>query len=219
MKEVILVPTSHVASQSLKAVRKTIEEKKPDCVAVELDINRYYAMKNEKTASGREVIRAFGLMNFLVYWLMKNLQKSLGEKTGIIPGSEMVGAVDIASENHIKVAFIDRDIGLTFARMSRIPWSERLKLAWFLVKGFLAIIFSKIYKGKHVFDLSKVPPKQVIDEAMALLRREFPNIHRVLVSERDEIMASKIINLTKEFDCIVVVAGAGHYDGLRKRLA
>jgi pheromone shutdown-related protein TraB len=219
MGEVILVPTSHVATQSLRAVRKTIEDKRPDCVAVELDINRYYAMKNEKAASAMEIIKAFGIINFLVYTLMKDLQKSLGEKTGIIPGSEMVGAVDIASENKIKVAFIDRDISLTFMRMSRIPWSERLKLVWFLVKGGLAIMFSKIYKGKYTFDLAKLPEKRMVDEAMALLRSEFPNIYRILVSERDEIMAAKVRTLTKEFERIVVVVGAGHYEGIMKKLA
>ena len=219
MKEITIVPTSHIADQSVKSVRKAIEEKKPDCIAVELDINRYYSMKTEESVSNNDMIKAFGPMNFIIYWLMRKLQRYLGGKVGIIPGSEMIKAVDIASENKIKVAFIDRDIGLTFFRMTKIPRLEKLKMIWLLVKGSLGLLLSKIYKGKYTLDLTKTPPKEMVEEAMELLKKELPNIYRVLVSERDKIMTAKIKSLMKEFDNIVVVVGAGHYEGIKKRLS
>lgn len=218
MKEITIVPTSHVADQSLKDVRKAIEENKPDCVAVELDLNRYYAMKTEESVSNTEMIKTFGAMNFIIYWFMKKLQKYLGNKVGIIPGSEMMKAVEIASEHKIKVAFIDRDITLTFMRMSRIPKTEKLKMIWLLIKGSLGILFSKIYKGKYTLDLTKTPPKEIINEAMALLKKELPAFYKIFVTERDKYMISSIKNLSKEFDNVVVVIGAGHYEGIMKKL-
>jgi len=218
MKEVTLVPTSHIAAQSLKAVKKAIEESKPECIAVELDMNRYYAMKTEETATNREMLRSFGAMNFMIFWLMKSIQGYLGGKVGIMPGAEMVKAVDLASEYRIKVAFIDRNIALTFQRMSDIPKKEKLKMFWFLIKGSLGLLFSKIYKGKYSFDLTKTPPKELVNEAMSMLREELPTMYKVLVSERDAHMARRIRELLTEFDNMVVVIGAGHYDGIRKRL-
>lgn len=218
MKEITLIPTSHIADQSLRAVRKAIEEKKPECVAVELDINRYYGMKTESTVSGGEMLKRFGIMNYLIYSLMKGLQKYLGDKVGILPGSEMMRAVDIASQHKIKVAFIDRDIGVTFMRMSRIPVWEKLKMLWLLVKGSLGLIFSKIYKGKYTLDLTKTPPEDIVNEAMELLEKQLPGIYRVLVKERDAYMAARIKELMKEFGNIVVVIGAGHNKGISRIL-
>ena len=218
MKEVTLVPTSHVANQSLAAVRRAIEENSPDCVAVELDINRYYAMKTHETATSGEMIKVFGTINFLIYHVMKGLQKNLGGRTGIIPGSEMTGAVEVAAEHKIKVAFIDRDIAATFARLSAIPRRQKLKMLWFLLKGSLGLLFSKIYKGKYSFDLSKTPSSELVKEAMSLLKRELPDIYRILVTERDAYMTARIRSLLRDFDNIVVVIGAGHREGIEKRL-
>jgi pheromone shutdown-related protein TraB len=219
MKEITLVPTSHIAEQSLKSVQKAIEEKKPPCIAVELDINRYYAMKTEQQVSGIEMLRSFGPVNYIIYFLMKKIQTSLGDKVGVLPGSEMVRAVDIASENRIKVAFIDRDIGITFLRLSKIPFSEKLNMIWFLIKGSLGLLFSKIYKGKYTFDLTKNPSEDLVNEAMAVMKKELPGIYKVLVTERDTYMANRIKSLLKEFDNIVIVTGAGHYKGIKKKLS
>ncbi len=49
MNKIILVGTSHIAKQSIRRVKKAIEENKPDIVAVELDSKRFYSIIAKKT--------------------------------------------------------------------------------------------------------------------------------------------------------------------------
>jgi len=216
MARIVIVPTSHIAEESLGNVKRTIEREDPDLVAVELDMDRFIAMEEGKNTS-IHTVKNIGFLDFSLYFLMKKLQDWLGKKVGILPGSEMLMAVRIAEERGIDVAFIDRDIRITFFRMGSIPWREKLKLVWFLVKGFLfGWIISKI--RREGIDLRKVPPEEVIDRALSVIKREFPNIYRVLVRERDIFMSRKLIKLSGRYRKIVAVVGAGHKKGLEKLL-
>ncbi|MFH1977979.1 MAG: TraB domain-containing protein [Candidatus Aenigmatarchaeota archaeon] len=215
MAKIILVPTSHIASESVKKVESVIEKEEPDCVAVELDINRFFAQRKGEGASDSEVLKNIGFSSFLVYWTMKKLQNWLGKKTGILPGSEMMQAVKIAEKKKLTIAFIDRDIRQTFLRIQKITTGEKLKLFWFLIKGIvIGSVWSKLSRQK--IDLSKLPPKDMIDDAMSILREEFPQLYKVLLTERNIFMVKKLEDLSTKFKKIVVVIGAGHYDGMKK---
>lgn len=219
MTDIILVPTSHVARESLKNVKKAIEREKPDCVAVELDMNRYYSMKEQSKGSTLDAMKNLGFLTFVLYWFLKSLQSWLGKRTGILPGSEMVGAVDVAREAGIKVALIDRDIRITVTRMNSIPWTEKAKMILFLFKGItIDYLLMKLGRGGQRIDLNKVPPKEIIDKAMTMMKGEFPSMYRVLVNERDHFMAERLRDMSRKFRKIVVVIGAGHIDGIRKLL-
>jgi pheromone shutdown-related protein TraB len=213
-----IVPTSHIAEQSLRDIRKAVERENPDLIAVELDMDRFIAMQEEEKTSTLRALRSLGFFNFLVYSLMKRIQNWLGKKVGILPGSEMLSAVRIAEEKAIHVAFIDRDVRLTFLRMGSVPKTERLKLVWFMIKGFtIGALMSKLGRGRSI-DLRKLPPEELIDQAMALLSKEFPNIYRVLVRERDVYMKRKLTELSERYHRIVAVVGAGHKRGLERGL-
>jgi len=221
MIDIVLVPTSHVARESLKSVKNAIEKEKPECVAVELDINRYYAMKEESKAKGStlDAMRNLGFLTFILYWVLKSLQSWIGKKMGILPGSEMVEAVDVARKAGIKVALIDRDIRITVTRMNQIPWTEKAKLLLFLLKGMIIDYpLMKLGRGGQKIDLNKVPPKEIINEAMRTMKKEFPHLYRVLVTERDKFMSARLKDMSKKFKKIVVVIGAGHLDGITKML-
>ncbi len=219
MKKIILVPTSHVAKQSLKKVKEVIEKEKPDCVAVELDMNRYSAMKEQEKTSSLEALKTLGFMTFLLYWVLKKLQSWLGKKLGILPGSEMIQAVDVARKAGIKVALIDRDMRITLLRVKSISWKEKMKLLLFLFKGLtIDYLLLKIRKDGKAIDLDKVPPKELIEQAMEMMKKEFPQLYRVLVKERDEFMASRLKDMSSKFEKIVAVTGAGHTNGLQKLL-
>jgi len=217
MAEIVLVPTSHIARQSLENVRMVIKKEKPDCVAVELDMNRYMAIK-EGESSSIEAMKNLGFLTFLFYWILKQLQSWLGKKLGILPGSEMVQAIEVARREEIKIAFIDRDIRVTLARVKNISWKEKTKLILYLFKGLtIDYLLLKIRKGEKI-DLSKVPPKELINQAMLLMKKDFPQLYRVLVKERDLYMAIKLKKLSEQFRKIVAVTGAGHTDGLKRLL-
>lgn len=217
MPKIVLIPTSHIAKESIQRVKEAIAKEKPDLVAVEMDLNRFMAMRKGEASSNLEIIKALGITTFLVYFVFKSIQKWLGKKVNIFPGSEMMQAVKIAEKRGLKIAFIDRDIRETFLRIKEISRREKLKLVWFVVKG---LTLGFVLPGKkHEIDLSKVPSNDLINQAISLLRKEFPELYRALVEERDAYMAKALIQLSKQFKTIVAVVGAGHCNGLIKRLS
>jgi pheromone shutdown-related protein TraB len=219
MAKVILVPTSHVARQSIGKVRETIEREKPDCVAVELDINRYSAMVGENQSSSLEALRTLGIITFTFYWILNRLQSWLGKRMGILPGSEMLQAVDAAKMGGARVAFIDRDIRATLIGIREISRREKLKLIYLIFRGLTAdyLMLKTGSRGEKV-DLNRLPPKDMIKQAMQVMKKEFPQLYAVLVDERDMHMANAVKSLSGRFEKIVVVAGAGHAEGLKKYL-
>lgn len=218
MSNIILVPTSHIARESLQKIEHVIKKEKPDLVAVELDLNRFYAMRKGH-ASNTDIIKNLGFLTFVIFWILKKLQEWLGKKVNILPGSEMLHAVKIGEKQGLKIAFIDQDIRITFLRIKEIKNMEKLKLIWFVIKGLtVGILLSKIKKGEKI-DLSKVPEKGLVEQAMTLLKREFPGFYRILVTERNIYMANKLKQLSLDFKKIVVVIGAGHVEGMQKLLS
>ena len=207
MPQIVLVPTSHVSPASIRAIEQAVAREKPECIAVELDAIRYAAMQQKQRPS-RGAVRSLGPTTFLMLWLFKWLQSWLGRKTGILPGEEMLSAVRLAEKQQIPYAFIDQDIRITFLGIKAVPRREKLKLVWFLMKGFSP--FSK----KQKIDLRNVPPKTMIREAMGVFQREFPGLYQALVHERDIAMSHALLNLTKEYRTIVAVVGAGHEAGV-----
>ncbi|MBU0899145.1 MAG: TraB/GumN family protein [Nanoarchaeota archaeon] len=217
MKRIVFVPTSHIAEQSLLAVRHAIEKEEPDCVAIELDRNRYHALLHGKQ-SNMDALKSLGFITFLIFFFMKTLQSWLGKKVGIFPGSEMLGAIKEAQKKEIPVVFIDRDIRLTFIEIQRMPKKEKLRILWLLIRSPLLIFLSKFSRSSKKIDLRKVPEKEIISEAMQVFKKEFPIFYKILVSDRNIIMAQRIKTLSERFDKIVVVIGAGHYEGIMKIL-
>jgi pheromone shutdown-related protein TraB len=215
MTEIVLIPTSHIARGSVENVRKIIESAKPDCIALELDINRYHALQREG-GSNFEVMKSLGFVTFLIYWLLKKFQNFFGKKTGILPGSEMLKGVEMAKNSGAKIAFIDQDIRSTFFGIKNVPFGEKLKLLWLLIKaGFgIAIPFGK----KEQIDLNKVPPEKLIEQAMDFFREELPEFYKVLVDDRNKVMVNNLIHLSKKFEKIVCIIGAGHEGGMKELL-
>jgi pheromone shutdown protein TraB len=155
-----------------------------------------------------------GPSTWLIYFLFKKLQGWMGKKVSIFPGEEMMEAVRLAGRRKIKVAFIDQDVRLTFLNMKTVSVKEKMKLIWFLLKGLtLGYAWSKIRRQEGI-DLSKVPSEELVEEAMGLLRKDFPQIYRVLVTDRDAFMAKNLSGLSGKFKSIVAVVGAGHQKGI-----
>ena len=156
----------------------------------------------------------------MMFFLMKQVQKWLGGKVGIMPGSDMLGAVKEAEAAGIRLAFIDRDIAITMQRLGKVPWTEKAKLVLFMVKGLtIDSLLAKAGRGKRVqLDLKKVPPRELINEVLVVLKKEFPNLYRVLVRERDLYMARRLAGLSLRYERIVAVVGAAHSPGLLEML-
>ena len=195
---IILLGTSHISPESIKKIKKIIKEEKPDCVAVELDMSRYQSMLSKKSGSPP------GLFLKILSWV----QKRLGKMTGIFPGQEMFEAVNLSRKSGIPVYLIDQNFQVTAQDIQNISTWEKIKL---LVLTFFAFSEEKL-------DLKDVPPEKIIKEAIHYMRKNFPEIYKVLVVKRNEYMAEVIQELKKRYKNILVVVGAGHIEGLKKLL-
>ncbi len=208
-----IIGTSHIACESIEKVKETVKEKKPECIAVELDSNRYYALLYKERG---EVKLPFLQKTILL--LMQKLQENLSKETNVFPGEEMMAAVEFATMNGVRAAFIDQDINYTVSRlMQRLGFFGKLKLLFYLIPAFLGIPIKGVSMIAD-FDLNKVPDDELIGRALLELKREFPAIYEVLIEERNRYMARNIKKLAKNFKTIVVVVGAGHVSGIKKLL-
>jgi len=209
---IYFVGTSHSAGESVKRVKAVIKERQPDCVAVELDVNRDYALLYRQRG---EVKLPF--LQKTIITLMQKMQDNLSKETNIFPGQEMLSAVEFANVNGIRAAFIDQDINITVSRlMSKTRFFEKLKLIFYLIPAVVGVPI-KLFKSLE-FDLNKVPDKELIERALKELKKEFPSIHSVLIDERNRYMARNIKKLQENFKTIVVVVGAGNVDGIKALL-
>ncbi len=213
-KNLVIIGTSHIASQSLKEVKKIIEKQEPEIVALELDRKRLAALLSKRRAKLRwRDIKRIGIKGYLFSLIGAYVEKKLGSKVGVSPGSEMLSAFKLARKVKAKVALIDQDIEITLRRFSdALTWKEKWN---FIVDLFKALI---LRKSEITFDLSKVPSSKVISKLMKKVKKRYPNIYRVLVVERNKVMARNLADLHFKFpdSKIVAVVGAGHETAILK---
>ena len=209
-----IIGTSHIAKQSLKEVRAAIEGEKPDIIALELDKKRAYALMSKKQRKIRIYdIKKVGIKGFLFSLIGAWVEKKLGEYTGISPGSEMKEAIRLARNNKIKIALIDQDIEVTLKKFSKsLTWKEKWNI---LVDIFKAVI---LRKKEIEFDLKTVPSKKIINKLIKKVKKRYPSFYKILVEERNQIMANKLHNLMKKNKekRIVAIVGAGHEESILK---
>ena len=207
-RNLTLVGTSHIAKQSLEDVRRVIETEKPELICLELDRKRAYALiHNIKGSTRLRDIPRIGVKGYLFSLIGAWAERKLGDAVGVSPGEEMKTGLVLAKERKIKVALIDQDIEVTLKRFSKaLTWREKWNFIVDLVKG---VIFKE---KKYQFDLSKVPSKDLIKKMIDEVRVRYPNLYKVLVVERNEYMAKKLIRIMvkKPEGKIVAFVGAGH---------
>ncbi len=211
---IYLIGTSHIAKESLEKVDKNISEKKPDLVAVELDLARLQGLMHKKKGKIR-----LPLFQKVIVMLLQKMQDTLSKETGILPGQEMLDAVRHAKKAEARVALIDQRIDVTISKlMKAMGLKEKAKLMAYLVMGFLGIGASKMLPAEKGIDLNKIPEDEFIEYAMEYMESIFPSIYKVLVSDRNWYMAHNLMKLSSNFDTIIAVVGAGHVRGIKELL-
>lgn len=212
-ESVEIIGTAHVSEKSIEEVRNTILEKKPDVVAVELDINRYHNLLNERKGEVpkkdfqiRELIKGDKLTLFIVSGFLSYMQRKIGDDVGVKPGSEMMAAIDAAEEVGAKVALIDRDITITLNRaLNKMSFTEKIKFIY----GLIASFFSK---DEEIEDIDSITEGDALNDVMEYFQQMSPKAYDVLVTERDVYMAQMLLSIPEEN--VVAVVGAGHKKGI-----
>ena len=214
MATIKIIGTSHIAPQSVKMVEKIISEEVPDIVAVELDRKRLQALTHGERKMRLRDARRVGLKGWLFALIGSWIERKLGSKVGVMPGDEMLRAMSVAQRVGARLALIDQDIEITLKRFSKaLTWKEKWRFVVDIVKGL-------IFRKGIEFDLSKVPPKELITKLLDEVKVRYPNVHRVLVEERNVFMARALLQLGKRVPegKIVAVVGAGHEDEIKRLL-
>ena len=95
-----------------------------------------------------------------------------------------------------------------------ITWKEKFNFAMDLLKA----VFSK--KRKAEFDIRKVPEEAIIKKLLSQVKKRYPNVYKVLITERNKAISQNLINLSSKNPDkrILVVLGAGHISDVVKIL-
>lgn len=216
-KNLTLLGTSHIAKQSIQEVKSAITDD-IDIVAVELDKQRLYGLLHKvKSKFSLSDIRRVGVSGFLFAVIGAWAQKKLGKVVNISPGADMLAAVKTAKQKNKQIFLIDQDIAITLNKLSKeITWKEKLRIPYDM---FISVVFRKREMkrlGIKDFDLSKVPTKDLIHALTEELRVKYPNVHKVIIADRNKVMAKRLSALMHQSPDkkIVAVIGAGHEDDM-----
>ncbi|WP_027627553.1 TraB/GumN family protein [Ruminiclostridium cellobioparum] len=213
-KEIILVGTAHVSKESTELVRQVIAEETPDSVCIELDEQRYDSIQNPKRWESTDIVKV--VKSKKVGFLIANLilsgyQKKLAKKLGTNVGGEMLEAIASAKDVNAQLVLADRNIQTTLLRIWRkLSLWEKLKLIFSLTFSF----------GEDTEisseDLQELLKEDMLESAISGLRKQFPAVGQILISERDQYLAFKIKNAPGQK--IVAVLGGAHVPGVKKEI-
>ncbi|MFH1591192.1 MAG: TraB domain-containing protein [archaeon] len=216
METLRIIGSSHIARQSVREVKAAVAEFSPDIIALELDPRRLHALLHETDRSVPfSAIFQIGVQGYLFAKLAGWASRKMGNIVGMSPGSEMKAAYRLAKKEKLQVALIDQDISVTLKRFSAaFSWKEK----WQIVKDvFEGIFFRKRVIARYSWlDLNKVPDETSLRMIMAEVKEKYPSIYRVLISERNRVMAHTLQAIQKRDPDkkILAVVGAGHKEGI-----
>lgn len=213
-KKIILVGTAHISKESVEEVEKTIRECKPDCVAIELDEQRYATIKDPDSWKNLDIVKVLkekrGFI-MLANVVLSAFQRRMGADMGVKPGDEMRRALQVCDDMHIASVMVDRPIQTTLRR----AWAKNS--LWGKIKLLSALLAAAFEKEEiSAEQIESLKSSNEMDSMMADLANSLPTVKQVLIDERDQYLASHI------WDCpgkkIVAVLGAGHLPGVQKHL-
>ncbi|XP_037701635.1 traB domain-containing protein [Choloepus didactylus] len=173
-----------------------------------------------EAAAGRQN----GVMSGLMQMLLLKVSAHITEQLGMAPGGEFREAFKEASKvPFCKFHLGDRPLPVTFKRaIAALSFWQKVKLAWGLC--FLSDPISKD-------DVERCKQKDLLEQMMAEMIGEFPDLHRTIVSERDVYLtymlrqAARRLELPRASEAeprqcvpsvVVGVVGMGHVPGIEK---
>lgn len=213
-KKIMLIATAHVSRESAELVKKIIEEERPDSVCVELDEDRYNNIQNPSAWENTDIIKV--IKEKKVGFLMANLalasyQKRIAKQLNTNVGGEMLQGIESAKQIGATLVLADRKIQTTFLRIWR-------KLGfWEKGKLILSLLFS-FDEDSTISDqdLQELLKADMLESVLIDMRKQFPKIGEILISERDQYLASKIKGAPGEK--IVAVLGGAHVPGVKNEI-
>jgi len=207
-----IIGTAHVSSASVELVREQIEQWKPNLVAVELCDSRLRSLQQPDDLDNDDLLKIIKEGKSAMILLQSALaaqQRRMGMETGEKPGAELLAAIEIAEENNIDHALIDRDVVVTLRR----AWRKMgLREKWRVLNALLW------EDDDEEFDLDElIEDSDLLTTMMEEARDAAPRAGEVLIDERDAFLAGRIQQIRGKGKVLAVV-GAGHINGIIEHL-
>lgn len=213
-REIVLIGTAHVSAESITEVTASIENEKPDTVAIELDQKRLASLEDPESWRKMDIIKVLkkkqGFL-MLANIVLAGYQKRMGQNAGVKPGDEMVAAINKAKDMNIPQVMVDREIATTLRR----AWAANS--LWGKCKLLSALIASAFSKEEtDPAEIEKLKQSSEMDSMMTELSEYMPKVKQVLIDERDRYLASHIWESSG--NKVLAVLGAGHLPGVEAHL-
>lgn len=207
-----LLGTAHVSKASVDAVRAVIDTARFDAIAVELDAQRLQSLTDPDALAKLDlvkVIREGKVALFAANLGLAAYQRRLAEQLGIEPGAELKAAATEAQARNLPLHLIDRDVGITFRRVSAgLGWWARAKLG----TGLVASLFAREDVGEA--EIEKLKEGDMLEASFGEFAEDSPELYARLIDERDQYMAAKLRATSGDARHVLAVVGAGHLQGL-----
>ncbi len=208
LRYVKVIGTMHVSPRSREKVYRTIIGERPHAVAIELDRLRFLSMMEGRNVTLGDSLH-YGRAGLINYLLAK-VEERLGEEFGMAPGEEMKVAVSAAREVGAQLHLVDEDIRVILSKLSSAPFREKLLMGAEAIGVFLPL--GNVVEGD---------PLEEYRAMMHQFRVRYPYLYRVLVEERNEVMARNIISVVNMLKSagikrprVIAVVGLGHKSGI-----
>lgn len=208
-KTIHFIPTAHVSKQSVLDVQEAIESIQPDAVLIELDRKRAKGLMSKDKAPDidiKTIIKKKEFASFSAQLLLSTFQKRIADDLETEVGAEMKTAIEEADRFDIPKYYIDRDINITMQRL----WGG-LGL-WKKANFLVSLLLSSFGVDEEELDIEELKNTDLLYAAIGEMETKVPHLANVILHERNEYMAQKIV--TNPHEILVVVIGAAHTDGI-----
>lgn len=213
-KEIYLLGTAHVSHTSTEEVKNCVADLQPDSVCIELDDDRYDSLQNPNRWENTDIIdiikqKKTGIM--LANLILSSYQRRVAKQMDIQPGQEMIQGIQSAKEFDANLVLADRKIQTTFTRIAR-------KLSFWEKAKLLTLLVSSIFDDEKISEeeIENLKQSNALEAAIQNIGKSFPIVAKVLIHERDQVLAYHIKNAPG--NKIVAVLGAAHVQGVSKEL-
>ena len=203
-----IIGSSHISKDSVNEVRQEADNFLPDIIAIELDKKRLSSLfRKKEKQSFSDARKSLGIKGAAIITFLSYVQNKLGKIVNTDPGSEMKEAVMIAKNKKLQLELIDQDIEITLQNLSN---AISFRVIMRIIKDIITAPFQK--RKKIAIDLNKVPDEDTIEMMIDEVKKQYPEIHKALIDDRNKIMAKRLYTLSREFPekKILAVVGAGH---------
>ena len=212
-----LLGTAHVSQASVDAVNAALASGRYDTIAVELDEQRHRALTDPDALSKLDLFQILreGKTGLVAANLaLAAYQRRLAEQLKVEPGAELKAAATGATERGLRLALVDRDVGITLRRaFGGLGFWGRTKL----IAGLGASLLAD--ETVEADEIERLKKGDFLEASFGEFAAGSPPLYNAVIAERDRFMANRLRQVGAEGGKeVLAVVGAGHLKGLAEHL-